>query len=131
VLLAEVFRRNGGALVLFTDYCEKSFCDELVHCYQGIHEYQNPERTGEGELQEAASRLFDIYLRYGSNQEVNASLEAIAQAQKDIKANSCSRASFDLLLADITPLLLQQLILLKSSPQRDRLTALLKADSRF
>ena len=117
---------------MFSDFCEKSYCDELVHCYTAIMDFKNPERTSDEELHAAMHRINDLYLRYGSNQEVNASVEAITEVVQALKhRETITRKSLDTLLADITPLLLQQLIVLKSSTQKDRFNALIKNDARI
>lgn len=119
--LAELLNHQRGeeAEIIFGKHCHKNYCSELLDCYHAINQYRDPHSTPDDHLLVMGKKIYDRFLRRGANEEVNTPTEVVDQIMEAIKTRSMQRNTFDPVIMEIRPLLLQQLLLLQTGPERD------------
>lgn len=74
-LLDDIITRGNTSLTLLETFCKESLCEEVLHCYFAIQDYQNPQKTPEDKLQEVVCDIYNAYIMKNAWQEVNLNQE--------------------------------------------------------
>jgi len=123
-LLDDVLSRGCASLDLFAAFCKGSFCEEVLHCYFAILEFQNPIKTSEEELEQCARGIYEEYIQKNATHEVNLNQEIGEEICLQIQDENWHRHMFDSLLYELAQLLANQLASLRISRGSDLLKAL-------